>query len=176
MNQKLLNVLSFGGTGITLAFFLLLAFFPLSTGIETFSLMYATFFFLGAFVGLKKGEANTSGIAFLLGFAATSVLYVVWLTFGFRFAMSLVFAGASAIFLYTFNPSGLLDAILTPFAYFGGFIFSNLLFANSRIPTIEGALLSISLAGVLGAFIAMMVAFLRIFVEESKRFSQKKPL
>lgn len=175
MKQRVLNALSFGATSVTLAFILIAAFLSARTSFTSKVLIYGASFMLGAGLSRKSINLRTSPIAALLGFAVTSVLYIIWGTFGFKFGASLAFALGSSLLLLSFIPEGIFDIVLTPFSYFGGFVIGNLLLSPLNLHEVEGALISISLSGVLGAFAAMMIAFLKLFIEESRRFGKRSP-
>ncbi|WP_456321849.1 hypothetical protein [Palaeococcus sp. (in: euryarchaeotes)] len=173
MRQRFLNALSFGAASVTLAFIVIAAFLSARTSFTSKILIYGVFFMVGAGICRKNVNLRTSPIAAILGFAVTSILYIIWGTFGFKFGASLAFALGSSLLLLSFVPEGAFDIVLTPFSYFGGFVIGNLLLSHLNLHDVEGALISISLSGVLGAFAAMMVAFLKLFLEESKRFGKR---
>ncbi|WP_048148610.1 hypothetical protein [Palaeococcus ferrophilus] len=164
--REALGGLGAGGAFITLAFLLMVSFYP-SIELGTSVVVYGVSFLAGLFLGSRL-RLVSSAIAVFMGFLSTVVLYTLWLTVGFKLSASLALAAGAGLALIYFLPTGILDVLLTPMAYFGGFILGNLPFAHTRIGGIEGALQSIVLAGLLGAMVAMGAAIFRFVGEASK--------
>lgn len=163
--------LGLGGAFITAAFLLMVSFYP-SLGLGTSVAIYGIAFLAGLLMG-RKLRLVSSAIAVFMGFLSTVVLYVLWLTVGFKLTASLALAAGAGLALIYFLPTGILDVLLTPMAYFGGFVFGNLLFAHTGIGGVEGAVRSIVFAGVLGTMVAMGAAIFRFVGEASKEAFQR---
>lgn len=165
--REIMGALGLGGALITLAFLIMASFYP-SIELGTSVVVYAVSFLIGAFLG-RGMRLVSSAIALFMGFLSTITLYALWLTVGFKLSASLAVAAGAGLALIYFLPTGIVDVLLTPMAYFGGFIAGNLPFAHTRIGGIEGAIQSIVLAGLLGAMVAMGAAIFRFVGEASKK-------
>lgn len=161
MRERLLSSLAFAGLGITVSFLVVVAFFHPATSMKTLTPIYITGLFAGAVYGGVRKGANASGVAFVLGFVITVLLNYLWMYHPLTFSYSLAFLAVVIVGMFMVEGKSNLDIGLVPFSYFGGFILGMLIFMNSHLGEIEGAVMSVMVTGVVGAFVALFMSLLR---------------
>ncbi|WP_461865479.1 hypothetical protein [Thermococcus sp.] len=169
--RRLLSSLAFAGVGITISFVLIVMSFHPSTSMDTLIPVYLVGLLGGAFYGAigKRGGVNASGVAFILGLTITVLLNLLWRYRPLTLGYSIAFLVIVIVGMFMVESKSDLDIALIPFSYFGGFIVGMLLFMNVHLAEVEGAVMSVMVTGVIGAFVSLVVALLRVMFNLRKQ-------
>ena len=171
MDPRLKQSLSGAGAGMTLAFLVVLKLVSESSGIRGSLPVFLAGITLGALMGWElRPVTNTSAFAYPVGTIEAFLLAGLWLTGNATFMTTITLTAATVGILYFIAPLGLVDVLFTPVTYFGGMLTALMVLGSvESLWRTQGALLGITMSGILGAVFAFFVVMLRFLVNVSKK-------
>ena len=154
------------GFGLTIAFFLTALFLPQSAGLEKTLPYFLLGLWGGAFVfSMMRPRLFVSGVSYICGFGATVTAGMILGRWSAGLYITLMIFGLTAITPYFCRAEGLMDVLLAPSGYFGGFLTGLIMVADVA----GSGVFYLILSGILGAFICFFVVAFKFFAREPAR-------